>query len=135
MKWYKSLTVKGTAKDKIMAYGLIIKKEPESSLEYLRSLMRQANKKDRRQAFIAIDALQELFSKTLLPEDRKLKTFNQYVEDAEQSKTKITDQLLLTFEYESMLKMIYVEFVDLLGKCTNDPLDFFKKLAVSVIAD
>lgn len=122
-------------KDKVMALSLIIKKEPESSLDYIRSLMKQANKKDRKQAFIAIDALQELFGKTLLPEDRKLKSFNQYIEDAQNAKIKITDQLLLKYEYESMLKIIYVEFVDLLGKCTNDPLDFFKKLAVSVIAD
>lgn len=61
MKWFKNLSEKGTLKDKIMSLSLIVKKDPISSLEYVRSLLKMANKKDRKQAFIAIDSLQELF--------------------------------------------------------------------------
>ena len=94
MKWYKNLSENGTIKDKILSIGLIIKKDPESSLDYVRSLLKMAYKKDRKQAFIAIDSLQELFCKTLLPDDRKLKTFKQNILEAQEENKTITDYLL-----------------------------------------
>ena len=118
-----------------MALSLIVKKDPESSLEYVRSLIKQSYKKDRKQAFIAIDTLQELFSKILLPADRKLKTFSQLITENQSENSTFSDSELCSFYYENMLRGIYMEYVDFLGKCTNDSLDYFKKLAISIVAD
>lgn len=94
MKWYKNLSEKGTLKDKIMSLTLIVKKDTISSLDYVRTLLKLANKKDRKQAFMAIDSLQEIFTKHLLPEDRKLKTFKMSIAEAEESKKQLTDSVL-----------------------------------------
>ncbi|CAI2386621.1 unnamed protein product [Moneuplotes crassus] len=134
-KWYKSLMDKGTVKDKIMALSMIVKKDPESSGEYLKNLIKQAYKKDRKQAFIALDSLQEVFCKALLPEDRKLKSFKQSIEEAQEKKTEITNALLTRAYHENIVRSLYIEYVDFLGKCTNDNLDYFKKLAISIVSD
>lgn len=135
MKWYKTLSESGTLKDKIMALSLIVKNDPGSSLEYVRSLMKMANKKDRKQAFIAVDSLQELFTKHLLPENRKLKPFKQAIAEAEASKTPLTDGKLTEIYHEHMLRSVYIEYVDMLSAYCNDQLDYFKKLAISIISD
>jgi ribosome biogenesis protein MAK21 len=135
MKLYNNLSEKGTLKDKIMALNLIIKKDPISSLPYVRQMLKMAHKKDRKQAFIAIDSLQEVFTKTLLPEDRKLKTFKQAVEEAIENKTELDDATLCQLYYEHLLRAIYIEYVDLLGSWSNDNLDYFKKLAISITSD
>lgn len=118
-----------------MALSMIVKRDPESGGEYLRTLLKHAYKKDRKQAFIALDSLQELFCKTLLPEDRKLLTFKQIIEDAIEENKPISDNLLVKAYHENNIRSLYIEYVDYLGKCTNDTLDYFKKLAISIIAD
>lgn len=70
-----------------------------------------------------------------MPADRKLKTFKQAISDAASEKVELNDTKIIEFYYEHLLRAIYIEYVDLLGKCTNDLLDYFKKLAISVISD
>ena len=94
-----------------------------------------AGKKDRKQAFIAIDTLQEVFTLNLLPKDRKLKSFKALLDEAAQEKKKVNDPILCDMYYEHKLRSLYIEYIELVGKCTNDPLDYFKKLAISVLSD
>lgn len=112
---------------------MIVKLEPTSGLKYLEDLLKKAKSKDRKQAFIAIDVIQELFLQHLLPEKRKLSSFKALLEGKNVANLK--EKELADMHYEHMLRSFYLEFVDILGSCTNDTLEYFRKLAITAITD
>ena len=57
------------------------------------------------------------------------------IDEAKLEKKKINDVLLCDMYYEHKLRSLYIEYIELVGKWTNDPLDYFKKLAISILSD
>ena len=122
----------GTLKDKISALSMIIRQEPKSSLKYIDEIIKKAKSKDRKQAFMAIDALQELYTQHLLPDDKKLSSFKDLLSTNAKN---ITDEKLAEMYYEHMLRASYIDFVRILESCSKDTLNHFKKLSITSITE
>lgn len=112
---------------------MLIKNDPKSTLCYLDDLLKRAKGKDRKQAFLAIDVLQELFTTHLLSDEKKLQSFKDLV--TSKPSFKFTDSELIDMYCEHMLRASYIEFVDVLESCSKDTLDHFRKMAITTITD
>ena len=123
----------GTLKDKISALNMIIKQEPKTSLKYLEELIKKAKSKDRKQAFLCIDVLKDLFTQHLLPDDKKLMSFKDQLDGKNAAQLK--DKQLIEMYYEHMLRANYIDFVGILETSTQDSLEHFRKLGLTVIGD
>ena len=111
---------------------MIIRQEPKSSLKYIDEIIKKAKSKDRKQAFMAIDALQELYTQHLLPDDKKLSSFKDLLSTNAKN---ITDEKLAEMYYEHMLRASYIDFVRILESCSKDTLNHFKKLSITSITE
>lgn len=109
-KWCLKMMNTGTLGDKIQAMEDLIEKSPQRDLDLLNQLMRLAEKKDRKVSHLAIESLKKVFSTSVLPEDRKLKTFTQIQAEHPQ----LDDKQLIGAFYEDQLKRLYSSFIQTL---------------------
>merc|ERR550537_921162 len=88
----------------------------------------------RSDAVMALDALKDVFTGTLLP-DRKLRTMLQ-VEPAPKNlpKAALTELCVVTF-FEDFLKTAFAAFVQILGEAAHNSVAFFKSKALKVASE
>ncbi|EPZ36208.1 CCAAT-binding factor domain-containing protein [Rozella allomycis CSF55] len=123
--WYQSILRNGALKDKVGALSVKIRSSPFHSLSLLEQLLAMAEKKNRKEATMAVDVLKELLLNVVLP-DRKLLNFHQYPFTKE-------PKILAMAYFEHSLKALMFKFVKLLEAYSVDPLYFVKYKAVNVL--
>lgn len=129
----RTLDKEKTVGDKIAAETLLVQESPVHRLDELRNLLDFALKKKRRERNLAIDALKDLFIHNLLPSDRRLVFFEDRVFTC--GKGELTKRNLIYALYETELKLVYREFVQILEECARDPLVFMREVAVKTMTE
>lgn len=146
-KFYSTIMTSGTLNDKISALTLAVQESPVHNIKALENLVGLSKKRSRAQAVEVLRALKDLFSQgTLLPSDRKLKTFaNQpsLVAAFQSSGNKWTERdplpgglqpcHLIMWAFEDYLKEQYFEVLKVLETWCNDEIEFSRTRAVSYV--
>ncbi|KAK3092452.1 hypothetical protein FSP39_002965 [Pinctada imbricata] len=113
--WIKTVLSSGTLSDKMAALTLLVQESPIHNLGSLESLVAMAKKKGKRECMMSADTLRELFISNLLPEDRKLRHFNQNplhrLGELSGGNKDMVDRLLLQWKFESRLKDIFSDYL------------------------
>jgi hypothetical protein len=137
----------GTLSDKIGALSLAVQTSPLHHLTELASLCSLARKKSRRDAFLAMDALRDLFCGALLPEDRRLVPFSERPlarlaalaaaaaaegPDGEAEGRVVRQRLLLLWLFEDKLRACYGALLDALEATLNDNVLHSRKAALTM---
>lgn len=121
----------GTATDKISALQLLVQESPVHNFAKLNNeLTTMCDKKSRREAIQAIDAVSDLCLGGLLP-DRKLR----YFADRPIFSPGVTDAHLILWAFEDSLKNWYFRFIRILEVLSHDPLPYPKRRAMHRICE
>ncbi|XP_053394163.1 CCAAT/enhancer-binding protein zeta-like [Mercenaria mercenaria] len=135
VRWMKTVLSSGTLADKIAALTVLIQESPIHNLSHLDTLITMAKKKGRRENIQAIDALKEIFKTDLIPEDRKLQTFDQHkflkLGPAAGWNKDVVDRKLIQWCFEAQLKTRFADFVKILEGMAHDTVLSTKQKAVS----
>ena len=118
----------GTLSDKISALTLLVQEAPLHNLRALDNLFNMCQKKSRTAAMQCVDALTDLLVSTILPSDRKLKSFKKQP----LSKNLSNEQLILMY-FEDHLKSLYFNFITMLEKLSHDSILYVRMKIVSHI--
>ncbi|KAI0557290.1 CCAAT-box-binding transcription factor [Gracilaria domingensis] len=128
-----ALNKEKTISDKIAAETLVVQESPLHRLDELGNMLEFAKKKNRRERKIALEALKDLFIHNLLPGNRRLISFENRTFSC--GKNALTKRHLIYALFESELKAIYSQFVDVLEECGRDPLTFMRETALKYMAE
>ncbi|BFZ11566.1 hypothetical protein BsWGS_14605 [Bradybaena similaris] len=136
-RWLKTVLSSGTLSDKMAALTLLIQESPMHNLASVDSLISMSKKKGRREAMMAVDTLKDLFLTGLLPDERKLRAFNQQpileLLEVTSGNVDARDKLLVMWHFEALLKKRYTDFTKALGDMSFDTLQATKEKALSSI--
>ncbi|KAL7794571.1 CBF/Mak21 family domain-containing protein [Trichoderma ceciliae] len=147
-KFLATIMTSGTLTDKVSALTLACQESPVHNIRAFDSLMNLASKKSRAQAIGAIGALVDTLGPgTLLPSDRRLKTFQAQPGllgslQRASAKTwapsqplpgKITQAHLISWVYEDWLKDIYFKIIQLLEVWCSDEIEYSRMRAVDFV--
>lgn len=128
---HRSIMKEKTAADKIAAYALAVQESPLYRLDELCTLLSYAQRKNRQERGLAIDALKDLFINNLLPDERQLLSFQDRNLDCDR---KVLSKRHLAYAwFESELKSVYREFLQTLEDSLKDNLPFFKEKIVKTV--
>ncbi|KAJ3060073.1 hypothetical protein HDU98_003912, partial [Podochytrium sp. JEL0797] len=127
----KTVLKSGTTTDKISALTLLIQESPLHTLHYLRDhiIHGMAQKKSRRDALVAVDAVKDLMTGGVLP-DRKLK----YFRDQGVLSAGVEPIHLIVWYFEDSLKRVYFEFLQLIEELSKDPLTHIKSKTLTYLS-
>ncbi|KAG0631987.1 hypothetical protein M758_1G296500 [Ceratodon purpureus] len=133
-RWLMTARRSGTSSDKVAAMTVMLQDNPMLNLRTLDALIGMVTSKGgKRHAAIGIEALRELFLRSLLP-DRKLKYLNQQPLSS-LADSKEGSALLLYWYFEDCLKRRYERFVVALEEATKDKLPFLKEKSLKTVFD
>lgn len=118
----------GTLSDKISALTLLVQEAPLHNLRALDNLFNMCQKKSRTAALQCVDALVDLLVNTILPPNRKLKTFKK-----QPLSKSLSDSQLILMYFEDHLKTMYFQFISLLEKLSHDSILYVRMKIVSHI--
>lgn len=123
-RWVESTMKKGTLKDRIAATSVTVSTSPLHKFYALDGLLSMAGcaesggKSNSRVAQLSAEALEDVFTNTLLPPDRKLLTLSQrplYLFESskagKKSKKSLSPRILLLWRFEEMVKEKYDLFL------------------------
>ena len=143
-KWLTQVLRKGTLTDRVAALSLLVRESPVHTIRQLDVLLGMAQKKSRREAGLAINALRELFTATLLPQDRKLRHFTKQPGLASLHRRRTKKQggklleddkrRLIVWGFEAQLKDRVGQWVNLLSSAVYDELEHHKMLAMKTVS-
>ena len=119
----------GTLSDKIAAMALRVQESPLHQLDTLDALIHLASKKEQRTANLALEAIKDLFTHTLLP-DRHLVPF----ENRPLAKPDLNMSQALLFYFEDQLAKRVSRMIDALDIGLRSNLEFFKKQCMETVA-
>ncbi|KAI8788116.1 CCAAT/enhancer-binding protein zeta [Biomphalaria glabrata] len=136
-RWLKTVLSSGTLSDKMAALTLLIQESPLHNMVSLDTLISMSSKKGKREAMMAVDTLRDLYLTGLLPDNRKLRAFNQQplleLQELSQGSMDARDRYLVMWYFEAQLKKKYTEFIKVLGEISFDTLQAMKEKALSTI--
>ncbi|XP_034017542.1 CCAAT/enhancer-binding protein zeta isoform X2 [Thalassophryne amazonica] len=134
--WMKTVVSTGVLADRMAAMTVLIQDAPVHALEHVEVLVSMVKKKgSRRMGLMALDTLRELLLSNLLPEDRKLRTFEQHPFDQLEEKASgncdARDRRLILWYFEHLLKHHVAEFVTALHEVAHDSVTATKAKALA----
>ncbi|UKZ78032.1 hypothetical protein TrVFT333_005766 [Trichoderma virens FT-333] len=147
-KFLATIMTSGTLTDKISALTLACQESPVHNIRAFDTLMNLASKKSRAQAIGAIGALVDMLGPgTLLPSDRRLKTFQaqpgllgslqrasaKIWAPSQPLPGKITQAHLISWAYEDWLKETYFKIIQLLEVWCSDEIEYSRMRAVDFV--
>ncbi|KAJ2055840.1 RNA-binding ribosome biosynthesis protein mak21, partial [Coemansia sp. S146] len=100
----------GTLSDRVSALTLIVQESPVHNLKSLSQLMAMVQKKNRREALMAVGSVKDLMSLNLLPPNRKLKYFS----DQPINARGITNAHWIMWAFEDKLKRHYFDLIQVM---------------------
>ena len=112
------LRILKTSYFQVSAHCLLLQESPVHHIKSLEALLGMAKKKSKRMAIQSIDTLKEMFLSTILPDSRKLFTFEQHdfsILTGEKVKLNALGWLV-----EDKLKLCYSDYLDIIKAHLND---------------
>ncbi|KAK6622907.1 hypothetical protein RUM43_008758 [Polyplax serrata] len=134
--WVKTVLSKGTKTDKIAAYTLLIQDAPIYNINLLKNIVEMVKVGKKKECFMAVDTLCELFLNDLLPPDRKLLYFpDQPLSKLGELAGNASDKnrRLLLWYFEDQLKSVYSDFVNLLTKIAYDSVEANRQKVITAM--
>jgi len=135
--WMRTVLSSGTSSDKMAALTVFIQESYVHSLHHLDSLVSLVKKKSRREAHMALSTLQELVTTDLLPDSRKLRTFQSHphsqLDTISSGNHDARDKRLVLWMFEHRLKNLYGQFVGALQEMCHDTVSATKQKAIDSI--
>lgn len=122
-----------TISDQIASVTLLIQESPVHRLDEIQTLLSYTQKKVRRERRLAIEAMKDLFINDLLPDDRRLISFQ--ARQFSCAKGTLSKRHLAYALFESELKNAYRDFLEVLEENGNDSIVFIKEKAVKTISE
>ncbi|KAI7833255.1 CBF/Mak21 family-domain-containing protein [Kickxella alabastrina] len=113
-----NILTSGTLSDRVAALTLIVQESPVHNLKSLAQLMSMVQKKNRREALMAVGSVKDLMSLNLLPSDRKLK----YFADQPLNARGITNAHWIMWAFEDKLKRNYFDLIQVMESMSYDPV-------------
>lgn len=147
-KFLATIMTSGTLTDKVSALTLACQESPVHNIRAFDTLMNLASKKSRAQAIGAIGALVDMLGPgTLLPSDRRLKTFQaqpgllgslqrasaKIWAPSQPLPGKITQAHLISWVYEDWLKETYFKIIQLLEIWCSDEIEYSRMKAIDFV--
>uniref|UniRef100_A0A3Q1G6R9 CCAAT/enhancer-binding protein zeta n=1 Tax=Acanthochromis polyacanthus TaxID=80966 RepID=A0A3Q1G6R9_9TELE len=134
--WMKTVVSSGVLADRMAAMTVLIQDAPVHMLEHVENLVSMVKKKgSRRMGLMAMDTLRELLLSSLLPENRKLRTFSQHpfnqLEEKASGNRDARDRRLVLWYFEHQLKHQVAEFVLALDSMAHDTVAATKAKALA----
>ncbi|XP_044516557.1 CCAAT/enhancer-binding protein zeta isoform X2 [Gracilinanus agilis] len=135
--WMKAIVSSGTLGDRLAAMILLIQDDAIHTLQFVETLVNLIQKKGSKgQSLMALDTFKELLITDLLPDNRKLRTFNQHpfnkLEKLSSGNRDTRDRRLILWYFEHQLKHLVAEFVQALETLGHDSLVATKTQALRV---
>ncbi|XP_068730456.1 CCAAT/enhancer-binding protein zeta-like [Montipora capricornis] len=140
-QWLRSVVHSGTLKDKVAALTVQVQESTVHRLKTLDILIGMAKKKGRRESIMAVDMLKELWMTSLLPANRKLRTFSQH---PLMTLSEVIhngggwderDRRLILWHFEELLKQRYKEFIGVVENLLHDTLIHIRSKILGTIFD
>lgn len=136
--WMKTVVSSGVLADRMAAMTVLIQDAPVHSLEHMENLIAMVKKKgSRRMGLMAMDTIRELLLSNLLPENRKLRSFNERPFDELEAKASgnkdVRDRRLILWLFEHQLKNNVAEFVTVLETVSHDTVATTKMKALMTV--
>lgn len=138
-RWLKSVVSSGTLKDKVAAMTIQVQESAIHGLKALDMLMGMAKKKGRRECTMTIDMMKELWLTLLLPENRKLRKFNQHPLSTlhdfvhKSGNRDERDKRLILWYFEDHLKKTYKEFISIIENLLRDTLETLRRRILGIV--
>ncbi|THD18067.1 hypothetical protein D915_011043 [Fasciola hepatica] len=136
-EWIISALRSNTGQDRICAMAYLINTHPTYCLRYLDSLISIINPAKQRDCFQSIDALYQLWDKSLLPKNRCLIPISRRPFDIvlSQEPDEAEKTLSLWF-FEDELKSRYLRFIKALERLLmTDTIESFKRKSIGVLSN
>ncbi|KAF6320953.1 CCAAT enhancer binding protein zeta [Rhinolophus ferrumequinum] len=135
--WMKAIVSSGTLGDRMAAMILLIQDDAIHTLQFVETLINLVKKKgSKQQCLMALDTFKELLITDLLPNNRKLRMFNQRpfdkLEQLSSGNRDSRDRRLILWYFEHQLKHLVAEFVQVLETLSHDSLVTTKTRALTV---
>ncbi|KAJ2673766.1 RNA-binding ribosome biosynthesis protein mak21 [Coemansia sp. RSA 1085] len=108
----------GTLSDRVSALTLMVQESPVHNIKALNQLMQMVQKKNRREALLAVGSVKDLMVSNLLPSDRKLKHFADQPIDA----PNVTRSHWILWAFEDRLKRHYFDLIQVMESMAYDPV-------------
>ncbi|KAJ2774558.1 RNA-binding ribosome biosynthesis protein mak21, partial [Coemansia nantahalensis] len=121
----------GTLTDRVSALTLIVQESPVHNLRSLRQLMQMVQKKNRREALLAVGCVKDLMLLNLLPADRKLKHFV----DQPIAAAGVTNAHWILWAFEDKLKRHYFDLIQVMEAMSYDPVLHTRQNMVAFFED
>ncbi|KAJ2708337.1 RNA-binding ribosome biosynthesis protein mak21, partial [Coemansia spiralis] len=121
----------GTLTDRVSALTLIVQESPVHNLRSLRQLMQMVQKKNRREALLAVGCVKDLMLLNLLPADRKLKHFV----DQPIGAAGVTNAHWVLWAFEDKLKRHYFDLIQVMETLSYDPVLHTRQNMVAFFED
>lgn len=136
-KWMRSVMSKGTGRDKVAAFTLMVQDNPLYNLSALRSIINLI-RPGKKESILAIDTLVELFTTDLLPPNQKLRWFSQrplsMLDELSSGNPAGRRRRLVHWYFEDLLKTMYNEFLQSLKSLAGEAVDANKEKAIKAMA-
>lgn len=134
--WMRTVVSSGTLADRMAAMTVLIQDAPVHTLEHVENLVAMMKKKgSRRMGLMALDTLRELLLSDLLPEQRKLRPFDQrpfdQLEERASGNRDARDRRLVLWYFEHLLKHHVAEFVEALDAVGHDTVQATRAKALA----
>ncbi|XP_019597596.2 CCAAT/enhancer-binding protein zeta [Rhinolophus sinicus] len=135
--WMKAIVSSGTLGDRMAAMILLIQDDAIHTLQFVETLINLVKKKgSKQQCLMALDTFKELLITDLLPNNRKLRMFNQRpfdkLEQLSSGNRDSRDRRLILWYFEHQLKHLVADFVQVLETLSHDSLITTKTRALIV---
>lgn len=134
-QFYNNIASHGTLNDRIAALTLQIQESPIHRLYELDSLIHMLQKKERRIQNIVVDALNELFINTLLPNNRALLSIQQQIilKYYKYNDSNIPSELIFYYIFEHELKKRFTQYLAIIEAHTHDLLVYTKLNRLNIL--
>ncbi|KAJ2501281.1 RNA-binding ribosome biosynthesis protein mak21 [Coemansia sp. RSA 1972] len=125
-----SILSSGTLSDRVSALTLIVQESPVHNMKALGQLMQMVQKKNRREALLAVSSVKDLMASSLLPGTRKLRHFADQPLHAN-----ATNAHLIVWAFEDRLKRNYFDLIQVMETLSYDPLVHTRQNMVTYFED
>ncbi|KAJ1744873.1 hypothetical protein LPJ58_006464, partial [Coemansia sp. RSA 1591] len=126
-----SILSSGTLSDRVSALTLIVQESPVHNMKALGQLMQMVQKKNRREALLAVSSVKDLMASSLLPSTRKLRHFA----DQPLHATGATNAHFIVWAFEDRLKRNYFDLIQVMETLSYDPLVHTRQNMVTYFED
>ncbi|KAJ1853975.1 RNA-binding ribosome biosynthesis protein mak21 [Coemansia sp. RSA 1853] len=126
-----SILSSGTLSDRVSALTLIVQESPVHNMKALGQLMQMVQKKNRREALLAVSSVKDLMASSLLPSTRKLRHFA----DQPLHAAGATNAHFILWAFEDRLKRNYFDLIQTMETLSYDPLVHTRQNMVTYFED